>query len=300
MANSSPIAVGHGDHRHEVEHALGVVFCINATYLVVELVAGIMTGSLALLSDAGHMLSDVGALAIAWAASRLSRRRATARRTYGYGRAEILAALINGLILWLLVGAIFLEAIKRLFHPPEVLSGPMLAVGAAGLILNLVSVSVLFRHRQHNLNLRGAFLHVIGDSLGSIGVVAASLLILKFDWHWADPLASFFIGGLILFSSWGLIRDSVHILLEGTPAHLNPAQIRAHLEAIDGVRACHDLHIWLIGSGEPILTAHLDAQPAADRSRLLREATQMLADRHQIEHVTIQVEKETLPEPHHE
>jgi len=276
-----------------------LVFSVNATYLVVEVIGGILTHSLALLSDAGHMLSDVGAIGIALAASRISHRRPSVRRTYGYGRAEVLAGLANGLTLWLIVGAIFLEAVRRLISPPPVLSGAMLAIGAAGLALNVLSAAVLFRHRKYNLNLRAAFLHVMADSLGSVGVVAAGVIMLKWGYFMADPLASLFIGLLILASSWGLIKESIHILLEGTPYHLSIEIVRSQLEQIEGVKACHDLHIWLIGSGEPILTAHLDANPEADRTAILREATFFLSETYGVHHVTIQVEKETLPESHH-
>lgn len=291
-------------HEHTEDEmarrALWWVLAINCAYLLIEFVGGILTDSLALLSDAGHMLSDVGAVGIALAASRLTRRRASVRRTYGYGRAEILAALINGLALWLIVGAIFVEAVRRLTSPPQVLSGAMLAIGVAGLGLNVLSACVLFRHRGHNLNLRGAFLHVVADGLGSVGVVVAGILMWRFGWYVADPLASLLIGLLILFSSWGLIKESVNILLEGTPSYLSIERIRSELEKIEGVSACHDLHIWLIGSGEPILTAHLDAVPNADRTKVLREATTLLADVYKVRHCTIQVEKEALPEaPHH-
>jgi cobalt-zinc-cadmium efflux system protein len=157
----------------------------------------------------------------------------------------------------------------------------------------------VFRHRKHDLNLRGAFLHLAADSVSSVGVVIAGLAMWKFHWYIADPLASLLIGCLILVSSWGLIRESVNILLEGTPAHLNIEQIRSGLEAIEGIEACHDLHIWMIGSGEPVLTAHLTATADADRTRVLREATTLLSSLYKIEHVTIQVEKEKLPEWEH-
>ena len=291
----------HPDDPSDVlaHQALGWAFWLHVIFLLVETVGGFLTGSLALLSDAGHMLSDVLALAIAWVVSRLAHRGASLTRTYGYGRAEILGALINGLTLWLVVGAIFLESIRRLIHPLEVLSGAMLAVALAGLAVNVVCAGMLFRHRGHDLNLRGAFLHLVADSVSSVGVVTAGVLMWRFQWYLADPLASFLIGILILVSSWGLIKESVNILLEGTPAHLNIEQVRLRLEALDGVEKCHDLHIWMIGSGEPVLTAHLTATPNADRTKVLREATDLLSAAYKIGHVTIQVEKEALPEwPH--
>jgi len=297
------IALGHDNSNHaahEFAHrALGWAFWLHVIFLIVETAGGILTGSLALLSDAGHMLSDVGALGVAWFASRLAHRGPSATRTYGYGRAEILGALLNGLTLWLVVGAIFVESVQRLNNPPEVLSGPMLAVALAGLSVNLLCTAVLFRHRSHDLNVRGAFLHLVGDSLSSIGVVIAGLLMWRFHWYITDPIAGMLIGIFILVSSWNLVRDSVNILLEGTPAHLSIEQVRICLEGLEGVEACHDLHIWMIGSGEPVLTAHLTVSPNADRTRLLREATDVLSQRYQLGHVTIQLEKEVLPEWNH-
>jgi len=282
-----------------VQRALGWAFWLHVVFLVIETVGGIVTDSLALLSDAGHMLSDVGALGIAWLASRLVHRRASVKRTYGYGRAEILAALINGLTLWLVVGAIFLESFRRLASPPAVLSGMMLAVALAGLAVNVACTGIIFRYRDHDLNLRGAFLHLAADSVSSIGVVVAGLMMWRFQWYIADPLASLLIGILILVSSWGLIKESINILLEGTPTYLDIEQVRSRLEALEGVEACHDLHIWMIGSGEPVLTAHLTATPDADRTKVLRDATDLLSSTYKIGHITIQVEKEALPEwPH--
>jgi len=292
--HSNAHLVGEFAHR-----ALGWAFWLHVIFFVVEGVGGIWTGSLALLSDAGHMLSDVGALAIAWLASRLAHRGASTRRTYGYGRAEILGALTNGLTLWLVVGAIFLESFKRLKSPPAVLSGMMLIVALAGLAVNIACTTMLYHHRSHDLNLRGAFLHLLADSFSSIGVVVAGLVMWRYHWYLADPLASILIGVLILIGSWGLIRDSINILLEGTPSHLDIEQVRSQLETIEGVEKCHDLHIWMIGSGEAILTAHLTASRDADRTKLLREATHLLSSLYKIGHVTIQVEKEAMPEwPH--
>lgn len=281
---------GHS-HEESIGRALWLAFGLNAFFLLVEFVGGLLTGSLALLSDAGHMLSDVGALGLAGVAARLARRRPSKRRTYGYGRAEVLAALINGLTLWLIVGAIFLEAGKRLIDPPEVQSVPMLIVASLGLGVNIASALVLFRHRGEDMNIRGAFLHLVADSLSSVGVIIAGVLMWRLNWFFVDPLASFLIGILILVASWELVRESIHVLLEGSPRHLDSEEVRAKLERIDGVESCHDLHIWLIGSGEPILTAHLDAVADADRTRILNEATAMLSEGYDITHVTLQIEK---------
>jgi cobalt-zinc-cadmium efflux system protein len=298
------VSSGHDHHRHphraaRAHRALWIAFAINLAFLIVEFTGGIMTGSLALLSDAGHMLSDVGALAIALIASRIAGRGPSALRTYGYGRAETLAALCNGLFLWMIVGAVFLEAGKRLLHPRAVEAGPMLVVGAIGLLANIAGALVLFRHREHDLNVRGAFLHLAADSASSVGVVAAGVLMWKYQWYVADPLASFLIGALILISSWSLIKESIHILLEGAPAHIDLAEVRAGLEAIPDVVDCHDLHIWTIRTGEPILTAHLDVGPGADTIKVLRQATGLLLTTYRIHHVTIEVDTESPHGPLH-
>jgi len=274
------------------DKALWWAFGLNAAFLVIEAVGGILTGSLALLSDAGHMVSDVGALGIALVASRIARRHPTTRRTYGYGRAEVLAALLNGLTLWLIVGAISLEAVKRLLNPPTVKSGVMLVVATAGLVANLASAVILFRHRGHNLNLRGAFLHLAADTMSSVGVVFAGILMWRFGWFLADPIASFLIAAFILAGSWSLIKESVNVLLEGAPLGLDIEEVRAGLERVEGVDSCHDLHIWSIGSGEPILTAHLTVHPEADRSEVLKESMELIEKTYGIGHITLQVEKE--------
>ena len=294
----------HG-HRHWHEPpaaahaALWWALAINFVFLLVEFVGGILTGSLALLSDAGHMLSDVGALLIALIASRIAARGPSALRTYGYGRAETLAALMNGLFLWLIVGMIFLEAAQRLFRPQAVEARTMLAVAAIGLAANVGSALVLFRHREHDLNVRGAFLHLAADSLSSIGVVIAGVLMWRYGWFVADPAASFLVGALILFASWSLIKESVHILLEGAPAHLDIEAVRRQLESLEQVVNCHDLHVWSIGSGEPILTAHLDVQRGADTIRVLREATALVLTNYRIHHVTIEIDTESPHGPLH-
>jgi cobalt-zinc-cadmium efflux system protein len=291
------------DHHHHPDFsshkALWWAFWINVAFLVIEFVGGLMTGSLALLSDAGHMLSDVGALGLAVIASRIAARGPSSRHTYGYGRAEVLAALINGLALWLIVGAVFVEAFKRLMHPQEVESLPMLIVAAIGLLANIAGAVILFRHRDRDLNVRGAFLHLAADSLSSVGVVIAGLLMWQFGWYIADPLASFLIGLLILGSSWQLVKDSIHALMEGIPRHLDIDEVQNRLEELDGVRDCHDLHIWTISSGEPILTAHLAVDPDTDRCRVLRDAMRLTREELKIDHVTLQVEKEDLHGPLH-
>lgn len=289
----------HHHHEFGAQHALWWAFWINLAFLAVEFVGGLLTHSLALLSDAGHMLSDVGALGLAAIAARIARRGPSVRRTYGYGRAEVIAALINGLALWLIVGAIFLEAAHRLVDPREIVSGPMLVVAVIGLFANVAGAAILFRHRGSDLNVRGAFLHLAGDSISSVGVVIAGILMWKFQWYAADAIASILIGALILVSSWHLVKESGHILLEGIPRNIDVDEVRSRLVSIKGVEGCHDLHVWTIGSGEPILTAHLAVAEEADRCRVLREAVQMVSEAYDIHHVTLQVEKEDLHGPLH-
>ena len=289
-------------HHHDLSlgriRALWWAFLINAVFLVVEVIGGILSGSLALLADAGHMLTDVGALGVALLVAHVSRRPASPRRTFGYGRAEVLSGLLNGLTLWLVVGVIAYEAVRRMMHPPEVDVSIMLAVAVAGLLANVASAAVLYSHRKADLNVKGAFLHLAADSAGSVGVIAAGVAIALGGWFIVDPIVSLLLGLLILWSSWGLVKESAHILLEGAPAGLNLADVRRELEALEGVCGCHDLHAWLIGSGEPLLTAHLLIEAEADPIGVLEAARETASSRFGIEHVTFQVEHERCLDLH--
>ncbi len=283
------------DHR---AHASGdanqrrLLFALGlaATYMVAEIIGGLYTGSLALLADAGHMLSDVVALSMTVAALRITQRPPTAARTYGFHRAEILAALIHGILLVCVSVGIGLEAWERIGQPHPVLGGSMLLVAAGGLAVNLAGLAILNAGRHDSLNLRGAWLHVLSDALGSIGAMAAGALIWAFGWTWADPLASLLIAGLIIWSSWSLVREATAVLMEGAPAHLDVQEIQASLLALTGVAAVHDLHVWTIASGRVSLTGHVVAVEDEGHVALLREVSQILHKRFGIGHATIQIE----------
>ncbi len=234
-------------HRRPLVLALG----ITSIVLVVEAVGGVLTGSLALLADAGHMTSDVGALGLALLATWISRRAHTSRRTYGYLRVEVLAALANGVLLWVVAGYIFWEAAGRFASVPEVRSGPMVAVAAVGLIANLVSGVLLARAATDNINVRGALYHVLADAVGSVGAIVAGILMLTLGWYVMDPIMGVSIGVLILAGSSRLIWEAVNVLLGGSPSHVDLAELRRDIEAFPLVEGVHDIHTWTITSGYP-------------------------------------------------
>jgi cobalt-zinc-cadmium efflux system protein len=265
---------------------------ITSAVLVVEAAGGLLSGSLALLADAGHMLTDVAALGLALFAFWLSARPPSSRRTFGWRRFEIFAAFLNGVALWLIAGMIGYEAFKRLQSPPPVKGGLMLAVAAFGLAANILVGAILFRSRKDNLNVRGAFLHVVGDALGSVGVLAAALLISLTGSSVWDPIVSAVIGLLILWSSALIIRDSFRIFMEGTPSHLDIEAIRAALAAIDGVVDVHDLHVWTITSGFVSMSAHVITREGTDAKRTLERAQEAMASGFKITHSTFQIEPE--------
>jgi cobalt-zinc-cadmium efflux system protein len=265
------------------------VLALTLAYTFAEVAGGLMSNSLALLSDAGHMATDDLALGLAVLAGWFANRPPDQGRTFGYQRAEILVALTNGVILVVVCGFIFWEAVHRLVAPPIVATGLMAWVAAGGLVVNLVAARILHGH-THGLNARAAFLHVLGDLLGSIGTLAAAALIAIEGWRWADPVASMFIGVVIVFSSARLVLDSVHVLMEGTPAHLDPEEIRRSLRGLPGVADVHDLHLWSLGGSAPLLTAHLVVDLTVRAHDVLRVATAELAARYGIEHVTLQIE----------
>ncbi|HYA28125.1 MAG TPA: cation diffusion facilitator family transporter, partial [Acidobacteriota bacterium] len=217
--------------RHTESQRLKWALIISLVYFFAELIAGFITNSLALLSDAGHMVSDVGALGLSLFAFRMARRPATHYSTFGFHRVEILAALFNGLTLWLVVGVIFAAAYQRVFHPPMVESYGMVIVAVLGLLVNIAAAAILHGGHHHNLNMRGAFLHVISDAIGSVGAIAAGAIMLTTGWYLADPLISIFIGVLILFSSWSLVRDSVNVLMQTVPKGIQLEEVRKTIEA---------------------------------------------------------------------
>ena len=270
--------------------ALAAALAITATYTVVEVVGGVLTDSLALLADAGHMLSDNVSLGLALVAIWLAAKPATPQRTFGYKRAEILAALLNGVTLVVVALWIFYEAYGRFEDPPEVLAGWMVVIALVGLAVNVVAGLILYRSRGESLNVEAAFRHVLADLLGSVGVLAAAVTILLTGWLLADPLISVLIGVLILASAWGVIRDSVTILLEASPKGIDASEVGRKLAQAQGVSQVHDLHIWTITSGFPALSAHVLVRGGEDCHARRRELEQLLEDEFDITHTTLQVD----------
>jgi cobalt-zinc-cadmium efflux system protein len=278
------------------ERRLGVVLALAAVYMVAELAGGLWTGSLALLADAGHMLADVAALALSLFAFWLARRPAHPGRTYGHHRAEILAALANGSALVAVAIGIAIEAVQRLRAPAPVDAGPMLAIAAGGLAVNAVGLFLLREAREASLNLRGAWLHLLSDALGSASAIAAGLLILAFGWLAADPVASLAISVLVVRSAWSLLRETVAVLMEGAPGHIDVDRVRQAIGAVSGVRSVHDLHVWTITSGRVALSAHVCADESEPAARLLRAVQARLRDEFGITHTTVQVEPQDFEE----
>jgi cobalt-zinc-cadmium efflux system protein len=266
------------------------VLAMTASFTACEVVGGLLTGSLALLADAGHMLSDNLSLGLALFAAWLSGRPETPEKSFGYKRAEILAALANGVTLVAISIWIFIEAYSRLREPSEILGGPMLAVAALGLVVNAAGAMILSRSAGENLNARGALRHVIADALGSVGVIAAALVIIFTGWRYADPLVSVVIGALILASSWSLLRDSTNVLLEATPRDMDAEEVGSKMAGAEGVTEVHDLHIWTITSGFPALSAHVLVGQSEDCHARRRELEDFLAREYGISHTTLQVD----------
>jgi cobalt-zinc-cadmium efflux system protein len=267
-----------------------LVLVLLAGYTVVEVIGGLLTGSLALLADAGHMLSDVMSIGLALLAIWLAQRPPTFARSFGYQRAEILVALINGAALVAIGIWIFVEAYQRFSDPPDVLGGWMLAVAAVGLLVNVLAAVILWGRQSDSLNMRAALRHVLADLLGSVGVIAAALIILATGWLYADPLISVLIGALVLGSSWTILRESVDILLESTPAGVDAREVARRMLAVDGVRDVHDLHIWTITSGFPALSAHVLVSRGEDCHDRRRQLERLLGVEFGITHSTLQVE----------
>jgi cobalt-zinc-cadmium efflux system protein len=284
---------GHGAHDHgrgADRRALAIVFALTSTFVVAEVIGGLVTGSLALLADAGHMLSDALSLGIALFAVWLADRPATPNRSFGYKRAEILAALFNGATLVAISIWIFVEAYRRFFEPPEILGGWMLAVATLGLVVNVAGAVILWRSGGESLNLQGALRHVLADILGSVGAIAAALVILATGWRYADPIISVLIGLLVLGSSWRLVRDSINILLEGTPPGIDAGEVGRSMAGVPGVSEVHDLHVWTITSGFPALAAHVLVGRDEDCHARRRDLEEVLAREYGIEHTTLQVD----------
>lgn len=272
---------------------LWITFGLTFTYFFVEVVGGLVTNSLALLADAAHMLTDVGGLGLALFAAWMSTKPATPAKTYGYYRVEILAALANAVVLFLLSFYILYEAYGRFREPPEVASGLMLAVATVGLIVNLIGIWLLRRSAKESLNMQGAFLEVVGDLLGSIGVLLAGGIMLLTGWYYADPIFSVVIGLFILPRTWKLMTQAVNILLEASPAHINLADVEREMLAVPGVASVHDLHAWTITSGIDSLSAHVvlsDGEQPQGAAAVTERLTTVLKDKFGIAHSTVQVE----------
>ncbi len=286
----------HGHHHHHggatSTRKLAYVLGITAGYTVIEAVGGLLTGSLALLADAGHMLSDAASLVLALSAAWLGGRAATPERTFGFKRAEVLAALVNGLALVAISIWILIEAYQRLSDPPQVLGGWMLAVAGLGLVVNLIAAAILFGGHDDNINVAAAARHVLADLLGSVGAVLAAVVILTTGWRYADPVVSVVIALLVFVSSWSILREAVRILLEATPRGVDAATVGAAMAARSGVVEVHDLHIWTITSGFPALAAHVLVAPGDDCHARRRELETMLHDSFGIHHTTLQVDHE--------
>ncbi|TCP28895.1 cobalt-zinc-cadmium efflux system protein [Scopulibacillus darangshiensis] len=294
--------MGH-DHGHDHTHgankkALMISFIITAVYMIIEVVGGIITNSLALLSDAGHMLSDAVSLGVGLAAFTIGEKAANDSKTYGYKRFEILAALFNGVTLILISLYILVEVYQRFIDPPKVASTGMMIVAIIGLIMNILVAWILMRgDTEENLNLRAAFLHVIGDLLGSVGAIIAALLIMFFGFGWADPLASVIVAVLVLISGWRVAKDSIHVLMEGVPRNVDFADIIKTVKDIPGIKSIHDLHVWSITSGKNALSCHAVIKGSSTFTEcqlILREIEHRLQHKN-IGHVTVQLEDDGHP-----
>ncbi|MBA4534617.1 cation diffusion facilitator family transporter [Brevibacillus halotolerans] len=289
----------HGGHHHHGKgankRALLISLFIITAFLIVEVIGGFLTNSLALLSDAGHMLSDSSALFLSLIAMFFATRKPSAKKTYGFYRFEILAALINGVMLVVISLVIIWEAYQRFFAPPEVASLSMMGIAFVGLLANIAAAFVLMRgDYKNNLNIRSAFLHVLGDLLGSVGAILAGLLMWKFNWYIADPIISVVVAVLIMLSAWRVTRDSVDVLMESTPASIDADQVSDALTKIKGVTSVHDLHIWTVTSGFDSLSCHLHVKDGLASYPILQEALHLLEHQFGITHSTIQIEDSSI------
>lgn len=292
----------HHHHHHGNRSGLTIALAITAGILLIEFIGGLWTNSLALLSDSGHMLSDTAAIALSLVAMRLAARPATLNKSFGYQRFEILAALLNGLTLFVIAGWIIWEAAERFREPPVVQSGVMMVIAAVGFLANAASAFAL--HRQSdisgNLNVRSAYLHILGDALGSLGALAAGWLMLEFQWYAADPIISVVVALLILRGAWGVITHSVHILMQGTPKGVSPAEVKEQLLGLEGVLDVHELHIWTVTSGNYQFSCHLLIEDHADSQKVLQAAVDLLEAKYELDDATIQIEKNGFRHPEHD
>ena len=288
------MGAGH-DHSHGAganSRMLGIALALTSAFLIAEVIGAFVFNSLALLSDAAHMLTDVVALAIALVAIRIGQRPADDTRTFGYRRFEILAAAFNALLLFAVAGYVLWESIGRFFVPEPVGSTGMLVVAALGLVVNLISMRLLAGGKDKSLNVKGAYLEVWADMLGSIGVIGGAIVIMLTGWLWVDPIVAVGIGLWVLPRTWILLKDTTHVLLEGVPSRLSVVEIRAAISATPGVAGLHDLHVWSLTSDDSSLSAHVALAEGADPEVVRTLVSKVLRDRFEIEHATIQIEKE--------
>jgi len=287
---------GHSHGRSASTRRLAIVLALAAAYMVAEIVGGLLTNSLALLADAGHMLSDVAALGLSLFAMRIAQRPPTAKRSFGYYRAEILAALFNAATLITIAVFVFVEAYHRFRTPPAVEGGMMMVIALGGLGVNLLGLWILNSGKSESLNVRGAWLHVATDALGSVGAIAGGALIYFFGLEWADPVVSVLIGLLVIYSSWDLLKEALAVLMESTPAGIDPDRVRDVMAGVAGVTSVHDLHIWSITSGMASLSAHVCLENGHSHTRALEAIRHQLRERFGIDHVTIQCEPDGFEE----
>jgi cobalt-zinc-cadmium efflux system protein len=286
---------GHHHHAHGYDRAFAVGIVLNLGFVVVEAVYGVLAQSMALLADAGHNLSDVLALALAWGASTLARRGPTKRFTYGFRSSSILAALVNAALLLVVTGGIAWEAIQRFAEPAEVAGQTLIWVALAGIAVNGASAMLFARDRRRDINVRGAFLHLAADAAVSLGVVVAGIGIVFTGWLWLDPLVGLIIAAAIVASTWGLLRDSTALALNAVPGHIDPASVRAYLASLPGVAEVHDLHIWGMSTTETALTAHLVMPGGNPGDRFMADLCRELRAHHHVHHPTIQIETGAHP-----
>lgn len=285
-----PAATAAGRYKRR----LSVALALTSTFMVLEVIGGFWTGSLALLADAAHMLTDAGGLALALIAIRFAERPRTPQNTFGYVRMEVLSALTNAVVLLLLTVYILYEAYQRFLSPPEIIGGPMLAVAVAGLIVNLISMKLLSSGSAESLNVKGAYFEVLADMLGSLGVIAAAAVVLLTGWQLVDPIIGAGIGLFIVPRTWILLKQAVHILMEGTPPEIDMALLEKNLLEIAGVVAVRDLHVWTITSGADAMSGHLVVTDMASARATLAAAQEAMKTGFGLTHVTLQIEDEDL------
>jgi cobalt-zinc-cadmium efflux system protein len=284
----------HHNHDHspsDYNRAFAIGVALNVIYIVVEATYGFLAGSLALLADAGHNLSDVLGLLLAWGANYLVQRKPTERHTYGWRKSTILAALTNAIILLVAMGAIAWEAVRRFSDPSPAAGKTIIVVAAIGVVINTATALLFLSGRKTDLNIRGAFLHMAADAGVSAGVVLAGVAILTTGWPWIDPVVSLTITAIILVGTWGLLRDSFNLALDAVPTGIDPEAVKTYLSDLPGVTGVHDLHIWAMSTSETALTVHLLKPDARDDDTLIKQASRELHDRFGIEHITIQWER---------